>query len=117
MSGEPPATTMKFQNQNLPEFAAPLPANESIDPFFAEPLDPGATIRNQTLDAVSRLMVWLAEAPDNARRGVRATVALYCLRPELAGRDAVRQLARHLPDSTRGVRDLARHFAGSVTDA
>jgi hypothetical protein len=58
---------------------------ESADPFFHEIADPGQEPREFALEALRRLLVWMAEGPTLEERGVRATVALYCIRPDLIG--------------------------------
>ena len=53
------------------------------DSFFAEPVDSRQEARFLTLEVVSRLFIWMAEGSSLEERGVRATVALYCVRPDL----------------------------------
>lgn len=53
------------------------------DSFFAEPLDPRREARAQALDFVCRLLIWMADAPTLEDRGLRTSVALYCMRPDL----------------------------------
>lgn len=53
------------------------------DTFFADPVDPRVEARELSLEVVRRLLLWMADARTLRERGVRATVALYCIRPDL----------------------------------
>ena len=55
------------------------------DSFFAEPIDARQEARFLALEVVCRLLIWVAEGASLEERGVRATVALYCIRPDLIG--------------------------------
>jgi hypothetical protein len=53
------------------------------DLFFTEPADSKQEAHFLALEVVCRLLVWMSEAASFDERGVRATVALYCVRPDL----------------------------------
>lgn len=53
------------------------------DPFFAEPADPIREGREQGVEVICHLLIWMAEATTLEKRGLRATIALYCIRPDL----------------------------------
>lgn len=55
----------------------------SDDAFFADPINPRVEARELALEVVRRLLLWMADARTLHERGVRATVALYCIRPDL----------------------------------
>ena len=57
--------------------------NTHDDSFFAEPVNPKQEARFLALEVVCRLLIWMAEGPSLDERGVRATVALWCVRPDL----------------------------------
>jgi len=53
------------------------------DSFFAEAFDPRYEARALALEVVCRLLIWMADAPTVEDRGLRTSVALYCIRPDL----------------------------------
>ena len=57
--------------------------DEPDDTFFAEKTDGGERARELATEAIRRLLIWMADAPTLEDRGLRASVALYCLRPDL----------------------------------
>ena len=56
---------------------------EHLDPFFAEETDACASARAISRAVLARLLIWQADAPTLEDRGLRTTVALYCVRPDL----------------------------------
>lgn len=97
------------------ELIAPMKIDD--DSFFADAVDPSREARFLALEVVCRLLIWVAEGASLEERGVRATVALYCVRPDLineatleeighvAGRS--RQAVHHLADSFRETTGMA----------
>lgn len=55
------------------------------DSFFADPSNPEGEGHERTVEVLSRLLIWMADAPTFESRGVHTTVALYCVRPDLIG--------------------------------
>lgn len=81
-----------------------------LDSFFIEPLDPRVEARELTLEAVCRLLLWMADAPTLEDRGLRTSVALYCVRPDLID-DATLERVGDLAGRTRqAVHKLADSF-------
>jgi len=60
--------------------------------FFTEPVDARQEARLLALEVVCRLLIWMAEGASLEERGVRATVALYCLRPDLIGEATMEEI-------------------------
>ena len=60
-----------------------LPMKTNHDSFFSEPVDSTQEARFLASEVVCRLLIWMSEAASLEERGVRATVALYCVRPDL----------------------------------
>lgn len=56
---------------------------KSKSDFFSEPVDPRVEARELALEIVCRLLLWMADAPTIEDRGLRTSVALYCVRPDL----------------------------------
>lgn len=80
------------------------------DSFFAEPVDPKQEARFLALEVICRLLVWMAETASLDDRGVRATVALYCVRPDLIN-DATLEEIGHMSGRTKqSVHQLADSF-------
>jgi len=51
--------------------------------FFNEPADPNREAHELAREAICRFLLWTGDAPTLADRGLRTSVALYCLRPDL----------------------------------
>ena len=80
------------------------------DSFFAEPVDAKREARFLTLEVVSRLLIWMAEGKSLDERGVRATVALYCIRPDLIGEATLEEIGHSGGRSRQAVHQLADSF-------
>ena len=57
--------------------------NTRSESFFIEPADPQQEARTMALDVIGRLLIWMADGRTLEDRGLRASVALYCIRPDL----------------------------------
>jgi hypothetical protein len=53
------------------------------DSFFIDVTDPRQKARALAMEVVCRLLLWMADAPSIEDRGLRTSVALYCVRPDL----------------------------------
>ena len=80
------------------------------DSFFAEPFDPRHEARALTLEVIFRLFIWMAEAPSLDERGVRATVALYCVRPDLIEEATLEEIGEMSSRTRQAVHQLADSF-------
>jgi hypothetical protein len=80
------------------------------DSFFSEPVDPKAEARFLTLEVTCRLLVWMSEADSLEERGVRATVALYCVRPDLINDATLEEIGHFSGRSRQAVHQLADSF-------
>jgi hypothetical protein len=80
------------------------------DPFFAEPADVKVAARALSLEIASRLFVWMSDAPTLHERGVRATVALYCVRPDLIAEPTLEEIGQKAGRSRQAVHHLANDF-------
>ena len=80
------------------------------DSFFSEPVDPRQEARFLALEVVCRLLVWMAEAASLEERGVRATVALYCVRPDLINEATLEEIGHLAGRSRQAVHQLADSF-------
>lgn len=84
------------------------------DPFFAEPVDPSVEARTQSSEAMSRLLIWMADASTLKTRGLRATVALYCIRPDLIGGATLEKIGSSAGITRQAVHKLADNFRVSL---
>jgi hypothetical protein len=53
------------------------------DTFFLDPASPRQEALAMASDVVCRLLIWIADGRTLDDRGLRACVALYCIRPDL----------------------------------
>jgi hypothetical protein len=63
-----------------------------------------------SLEVISRLFIWMAEGPTLNERGVRATVALYCVRPDLISEATLEEIGHLAGRSRQAVHKLADSF-------
>ena len=80
------------------------------DSFFAEPVDARQEARSIALEVVCRLLIWMSEGASLEERGVRATVALYCIRPDLIGEATLEEIGHGAGRSKQAVHNLADSF-------
>jgi len=78
--------------------------------FFAAPVDARQEARFLALEAICRLLIWMAEGASLEERGVRATVALYCIRPDLIGDASLEEIGHSGGRSKQAVHQLADSF-------
>lgn len=84
------------------------------DTFFAEPLDPRQEARFLALEVICRLFIWMAEGASLEERGVRATVVLYCIRPDLINEATLEEIGHTAGRSRQAVHQLAGSFRETV---
>lgn len=81
------------------------------DHFFALPFDPRLEARAMLLEGFSRLLIWMADAPTLEERGIRTSVALYCVRPDLLGSiDTLEALGDFAGETFQAIHKLAEDF-------
>ena len=78
--------------------------------FFVEPLDPRVEARALALEVVCRLLIWMADAPTLEDRGLRASVALYCVRPDLIDHATLERVGDLAGRTRQAVHKLADSF-------
>lgn len=91
---------------------SPMKAND--DSFFAEPLDPRHEARELALEVLRRLLIWMADAPTLADRGLRTSVALYCIRPDLIDGQTLEQIGARAGHTRQAMHKLADSFRGTT---
>jgi hypothetical protein len=80
------------------------------DAFFAEEADITLEARKQALEVITRLLIWIAEADGMRVRGLRATIALHCVRPDLIGGITLEKIGDDAGISKQAAHKLAREF-------
>lgn len=80
------------------------------DAFFADEMDIDSEVRAQTVEAVSRILIWIAEAGSIQNRGVRATIMLYCVRPDLIGGITLEKIGDAAGMTRQATHKLAQEF-------
>lgn len=84
--------------------------NNTDHSFFDEPVDPRVEARALALEVICRLLIWIADAGTVEARGLRATVALYCIRPDLLDGVTLEKIGEASGLSRQGVFKLAADF-------
>ena len=84
------------------------------DSFFTDPVDPRQEARELAREAICRFLLWTGDAPTMADRGLRTSVALYCLRPDLVDGATLEELGDPLGCTRQAVHQLATSFRKSI---
>lgn len=92
----------------------PMKNPTDTDSFFADPIDPRQEARTQASEAMCHLLIWMADAPTLEDRGLRATVALYCVRPDLLDGATLEQIGDPTGRTRQTVHKLVNHFRLSM---
>jgi len=80
------------------------------DSFFTEPKTPDQQGRELAVEAMSQLLIWASSAPSLEDRGLRATVVLFCVRPDLIDGATLEQIGRTSGRTKQHVYNLVRSF-------
>jgi hypothetical protein len=80
------------------------------DSFFAEPVAHRVEARLLALEVICRLLIWVSEGASLDERGVRTTVALWCVRPDLIGEATLEEIGDVSGRSKQAVHQLADSF-------
>jgi len=84
------------------------------DSFFVEALDPRLEARELALEVLRRVLIWMADAPTLADRGLRTSVALYCIRPDLIDGQTLEQIGTRAGRTRQAVHKLADSFRCTI---
>jgi hypothetical protein len=71
---------------------------------------PDETQDERATEILCRVFVWMADAPTMLDRGLRATIALNCLRPDLLGGPTFRVIGVEAARTDQYVHQLADDF-------
>lgn len=78
--------------------------------FFEDPVDPRVEARALALEVICRLLIWIADAKTVDARGLRATIALYCVRPDLLNGITMEEIGDQVGVTRQAVYKLAEDF-------
>ncbi|OAM88529.1 hypothetical protein OH491_10355 [Termitidicoccus mucosus] len=107
-------TSKNTTKENAQPVAKNKNAGHETDAFFAEPVDPVREGREQGLEVIRHLLIWMADAPTLEKRGLRATLALHCIRPDLIHGATLEQIGDHAGYTRQSIHKLARDFRDSM---
>lgn len=80
------------------------------DSFFVEAFDSRQEARALDPEVVCRLIIWMADAPTLEDRGLRTSVALNCVRPDLIDGATLEQIGEVSGRTRQHVHKQADHF-------
>jgi hypothetical protein len=80
------------------------------DLFFADSTDPRVEARALALEVICRLLLWMADAPTIEDRGLRTSIALYCIRPDLIDGETMEKIGDATGRTRQWVHKLADDF-------
>lgn len=98
---------MKNTHQNT---TAQNAINTAQDAFFADPVDPIKEGQERGFEVIRHLLIWMSDAPTAQKIGVRALVALYCLRPDLVNAVTLKQIGEQAGCTLQAVHKIAKDF-------
>ena len=78
--------------------------------FFTEPVDPRQEANAMASEVIRRLLIWMADGRTLEERGLRACVALYCIRPDLIDGATLDRIGALAECSRQAVHKLASEF-------
>ena len=84
--------------------------NTEAEAFFAEPTDPRQEALAMASEVIRRLLIWMADGRTLEERGLRACVALYCIRPDLIDGATLDRIGVLAERSRQAVHKLASEF-------
>ncbi len=80
------------------------------DPFFGETPDTAALAKTIAVEVVGRLLIWIADSRTIEERGLRTSVALYCIRPDLINGSTLEHIGTAAGCSRQAVHKLVLGF-------
>jgi hypothetical protein len=84
--------------------------NTETESSFSEQTDPRQAVRTMASNVICRLLIWMADGRTLEDRGLRASIALYCIRPDLIDGATLDQIGTLAGCSRQAVHKLASAF-------
>ena len=82
----------------------------SDDSFFVEPADPRREAEAMASEVIRRFLIWMSDGRTLEGRGLRACVALYCVRPDLIDGASLERVGTLAGCSRQAVHKLTHSF-------
>ncbi|HVT83274.1 MAG TPA: hypothetical protein VHM90_21725 [Phycisphaerae bacterium] len=82
----------------------------ATDTFFSEPVNSRQEAMILATEVIRRLLIWMADGRTLEERGLRACVALYCIRPDLIDGTTLDRIGDQAGRSRQAVHKLAVAF-------
>lgn len=79
-------------------------------PAHEEPLEIDDDARENSREVVRRMLIWMADGKTLEERGLRASVALYCVRPDLIDHATLEAIGDIAGRTKQAVHQLAVSF-------
>ena len=80
------------------------------DHFFSEPENLQQDVRRMASEVACRMLIWMADGRTLHERGLRASIALYCIRPDLINGATLEEIGTLAGCSRQAVHKLASAF-------
>ncbi|AWI09627.1 hypothetical protein CKA38_10550 [Ereboglobus luteus] len=113
MRGET-TTLMNIQNNKTNHQDTPARASASDEAFFADPIDPKVEARAMTLEALTHVLLWISEGSTLVQRGLRSTIVLRQVRPDLIGGMTLEEIGEQADCTRQTIHKLADDFRKSM---
>jgi len=92
----------------VPEPKSPM--NDNSDSFFVDSPDPHQEARAVALEVICRLLLWMADETSIEGRGLRTSIALYCVRPDLIDGETLARIGDRSGRTRQHIHKLAESF-------
>jgi len=87
-------------------------SNEAF--FSTEEINITKEARHQAVEALTRVFIWVVEGTNAPSREIRATIAIFCVRPDLLGSPTLAQLGNSIGIAESTACKLAHDFRASM---
>ncbi|OAM87996.1 hypothetical protein OH491_07420 [Termitidicoccus mucosus] len=104
---------MNNKNKNSPQSTSAR-ASASADAFFQNPVDPKIEARAMAAEAIAHVLLWVSEGTTLEQRGLRASIVLRQVRPDLIGGMTLEALGEQAGCTPQTVHKLADDFRQSM---
>ena len=84
------------------------------DPFFTDACNPRQEAVALASEVIRRLLIWMADGRSLEERGLRACVALYCIRPDLIDGATLDRIGDEAGRSRQAVHKMAVAFRATT---
>jgi hypothetical protein len=84
------------------------------DSFFTPAIDPRREARALLMDAMGQIFIWMTDAPSLVDRGLRASVVIYCVRPDLLDGKTLERIGDESDRTRQHIHNLAENFCLTI---